>query len=102
MKESSWRPTSLVYQKIRSHCGYAGATYDALRPGAKLVTVDGVWTEKQRAATRWLLSRDRGEHIRHEEEYVSIASEVFSQMRRSIRHDLSRIPYSHLILECVR
>ena len=76
--------------------------YDALRPGAKLVTVDGVWTEKQRAATRWLLSRDRGEHIRHEEEYVSIASEVFSQVRRSIRHDLLRIPYSHLILECVR
>ena len=76
--------------------------YDALRPGAKLVTVDGVWTEKQRAATRWLLSRDRGEHIRHEEEYVSIASAVFSHVRRSIRQDLLRIPYSHLILECVR
>jgi cyclopropane fatty-acyl-phospholipid synthase-like methyltransferase len=76
--------------------------YDALRPGGKLVTADGVWTEDQSAAARWLLSRDRGEHIRKEREYLSIASEVFENIRPRIRHDLLRIPYSHLILECVR
>ncbi len=76
--------------------------YNALKPGGKLVTADGVWTDDQSAAARWLLARDRGEYIRREREYVSIASQVFEKIRPSVRHDLLRIPYSHLILECVR
>jgi SAM-dependent methyltransferase len=76
--------------------------HDALRPGGKLVTSDGVWTDGQSPVARWLLARDRGEHIRSEQEYVGIASQVFSNIRASVRHDLLRIPYTHLILECVR
>jgi SAM-dependent methyltransferase len=76
--------------------------HDALRPGGKLVTSDGVWTDGQSPVARWLLSRDRGEHIRNEREYVGIASQVFSNVRPSVRHDLLRIPYTHLILECIR
>ena len=76
--------------------------YDALKPGGKLVTIDGVWTDDQSRAARWLLARDRGEHIRSEPEYRGIASQVFSNIRPTVRHDLLRIPYSHLILECVR
>jgi len=76
--------------------------YDALRLGGKLVTIDGVWADGQSSAARWLLARDRGGYIRTESEYVEIASQVFSNIRPSIRHDLLRIPYTHLILECVR
>jgi SAM-dependent methyltransferase len=76
--------------------------HDALRPGAKLVNVDGVWTDHQSAATRWLLAKDRGDHIRSEREYVAIAAQVFQEVTPTVRHDLLRIPYSHLILECVR
>lgn len=76
--------------------------YDALKPGGKLVTFDGVWTDGQSPAARWLLARDRGEYVRTEREYVEIASQVFSNIRPSVRHDLLRIPYTHLILECVR
>jgi cyclopropane fatty-acyl-phospholipid synthase-like methyltransferase len=76
--------------------------YDALKSGGKLITFDGVWTNDQSAAARWLLARDRGEYVRNEREYVKIASEVFANVRASVRHDLIRIPYSHLILECVR
>ena len=75
---------------------------DALKPGGKLVTFDGVWVDGQSSAARWLLKRDRGEHVRSEREYVAIASQVFSKIRPSVRHDLLRIPYTHLILECVR
>lgn len=75
---------------------------DALKPGGKLVTIDGVWADGQSSVARWLLARDRGEHIRSEREYVGIASQVFSNVRPTIRHDLLRIPYSHLILECIR
>ena len=76
--------------------------YDALKPGGKLVTIDGVWTEGQSRTARWFLARDRGEHVRNEREYMGIASQVFGKIRPSVRHDLLRIPYSHLILECVR
>ena len=76
--------------------------HDALCPGGKLVTIDGVWLDKQSPATRWLLARDRGEHIRSKQEYLSIASRVFENVKSSIRNDLLRIPYSHLILECFR
>jgi len=76
--------------------------HDALKPGGKLVTFDGVWTDGQSATARWLLARDRGEHVRSEREYVGIASQVFSNIRPSVRHDLLRIPYTHLILECIR
>ena len=76
--------------------------HDALIPGGKLITFDGAWTAGQSPAARWLLARDRGEHVRSEREYVGIASQVFSNIKPSIRHDLLRIPYTHLILECIR
>lgn len=76
--------------------------YDALKPGGKLVTVDGVFTKDQSAAARYLLNRDRGEHVRMTHEYVRIASQIFHDVKPIIRNDLLRIPYTHLILECVR
>lgn len=76
--------------------------HDALKPAGKLVTVDGVWTDDQSPAARWLLARDRGEYVRGEREYVGIASQVFRNIRPSVRHDLLRIPYTHLILQCIR
>ena len=75
---------------------------DALKSGGKLITIDGVWTNNQSATARWLLARDRGEYVRKEGEYVKIASEMFATVRPSIRHDLLRIPYTHLIMECVQ
>jgi len=76
--------------------------HDALKSGGKLVTFDGVFTNDQSAAARWLLARDRGEYVRNERGYVKIASQVFANVRPTIRHDVLRIPYTHLILECVR
>lgn len=76
--------------------------HEALRPGGKLVTLDGVWTSDQSRASRWVQSRDRGHFIREEQAYVSLAASVFSTINSSIRHELLRIPYSHIILECRR
>jgi SAM-dependent methyltransferase len=75
---------------------------DALKPGGKLVTADGVLTDDQPAAARWLLARDRGEFVRRELEYVHLASSIFLTVHPWVRHDLLRIPYTHLIMECVR
>jgi SAM-dependent methyltransferase len=76
--------------------------YDALKPGGRLVTHDGVWTNGQSGIARYLLARDRGEFVRTEEGYVTLASQVFTTVKHSIRHDLLRIPYTHILLECTR
>ena len=76
--------------------------HDALKPGGKLVTLDGVWSKGQSAGARALLARDRGQFIRDEESYVRLGSKVFANVRVSIRHDLLRIPYTHIIMECIR
>jgi SAM-dependent methyltransferase len=76
--------------------------HEALKPGGKLVTLDGVWAVGQSAAARALLAGDRGEFVRSEEGYLRIASKVFDNVKAGVRHDLLRIPYTHIILECIR
>lgn len=76
--------------------------HGALRSGGKLVTLDGVWTSDQSRAARYLQSRDRGQFIRDEKGYVNLATRVFTVVQPSIHHKLLRIPYTHIILECVR
>jgi SAM-dependent methyltransferase len=73
-----------------------------LKPEGRLITLDGVWVAGQPRFAKFLLSRDRGRFVRHAEEYVALASTSFSAVNSTIRHDMLRIPYSHLILECRR
>jgi SAM-dependent methyltransferase len=75
---------------------------DAMKPGGRLVTIDGVWTDDQSRVAKYLLARDRGRFVRTESAYRTIASKVFSNIESSIRHDLLRMPYSLIILKCVR
>jgi cyclopropane fatty-acyl-phospholipid synthase-like methyltransferase len=75
---------------------------DALKPGGKLVTIDGVYTDDQPHVVKYLLSRDRGRFVRSEAGYRELASKVFSNIESAVRHDLLRIPYSLMILRCVR
>ena len=76
--------------------------HSALKQGGKLLTLDGVWTNDQSRPTRYLLARDRGQFVRSQEQYVNLASQVFATIKASVRHDLLRIPYTHIILECIR
>jgi len=78
------------------------SAYALLKSGGKLVTFDGVFVEEQTAIARYIIAQDRGQYVRTKEGYLSIASQVFSDIKVSIRHDLLRIPYTHLILECFK
>ena len=64
--------------------------------------MDGVYTEDQSSAARFFLDRDRGTFIRSEEQYRELASSVFHTVKSSIRHDLLRIPYTQIFLQCIR
>lgn len=73
----------------------------ALRPGGRLVTADGCYTPAQSRVVRYLLSLDRGQHVRWEESYVALAAACFGSVRSDIRHDTFRIPYTIIFMECV-
>ena len=72
----------------------------ALRPGGRLVTSDGCYVPDQSPVARWLLSKDRGRFVRPPDEYQQLALAHFSSVTSCIRHDLLRIPYTHLIMIC--
>lgn len=72
----------------------------ALNPIGTLITIDGCYVESQSPIVQYLLLRDRGQYVRTKERYLALASKVFTNIKVSIRHDLLRIPYTHIIMEC--
>ena len=71
-----------------------------LKPTGRLVTVDPCFHDGQAALRRFVISLDRGEHVRRVEEYVEIARRTFKNVAGDTRTGLVRLPYSHLILVC--
>ena len=76
--------------------------WEALRPGGRLVTVDPTFAPGQSKASRWLVSRDRGQSVRTPESYRQLAAERFVATTIVVRHDLLRIPYSHCVMVCTK
>jgi len=76
--------------------------YTALKPGGRLITNDGCYTAHQSQVERYLLSRDRGQYVRTETRYLELAHSWFQKVVPHLREDVLRIPYTHLIMECVR
>jgi SAM-dependent methyltransferase len=76
--------------------------YSALIPGGRLLTFDGVFVEKQSPLARFFLKRDRGQNVRWQKEYEALAAGVFGfeNVVSDIRTDMTRIPYTHILLEC--
>lgn len=74
----------------------------ALKPGGRLVTFDGCFTDDQSRLARFFVSKDRGQHIRNRCGYEDLAKSAFSSPRVTIRHDLIRLPYTHIIMECTK
>lgn len=73
---------------------------EALRPGGHLVTFDRCYTKLQPWINRYILSIDRGRYVRTKSQYTALASGVFTEIKVSIRNDLIRAPYAHIIMEC--
>ncbi len=72
----------------------------ALKHGGRLITFDGCYVKGQPWLTRLILSKDRGKYVRTKDEYLSLASNLFKDIQVSIHHDLIRIPYTHIIMDC--
>lgn len=72
----------------------------ALKPSGMLVTIDSYFVERQSLITRCILSLDRGRFVRNREQYKRLASLVFPVVKETIRQDISRLPFTHIIMEC--
>jgi SAM-dependent methyltransferase len=66
----------------------------------RLVTIDPCFVAGQSAAARFLLDRDRGKFVRFAADYERLARAAFPQVDIFIRHDLARLPYTHLLMQC--
>jgi SAM-dependent methyltransferase len=71
----------------------------ALRPGGRIITVDPAFTSPQNPWARAVIARDRGQNVRHPEQYEALASDSFADVHATTRSDLLRIPYTHCIVE---
>jgi SAM-dependent methyltransferase len=72
----------------------------ALRPDGRLITYDGCFVPEQSRLAAWVLRQDRGKFVRKREDYLRLASACFPKVEPRVRHDLLRIPYTHLIMRC--
>jgi SAM-dependent methyltransferase len=72
----------------------------ALKPAGRVITFDGCFVPGQPKLAKFVVSRDRGEFVRQPEQYSRLASTSFPRVEAFVRHDLLRIPYTHLILRC--
>ncbi len=72
---------------------------NVLKPRGRLVTWDCCFVEGQSAFSRFLMSRDRGQHVRQREEYVGLATQIFPSVEATIDHDLVRIPYPSIVMQ---
>lgn len=74
----------------------------ALCPGGWLVTYDNVYLEEQHWFARWLIGRDRGKAVRTREAYEALARSRFAQVESAILHDTLRVPYTILVMRCIK
>ena len=72
----------------------------ALKPGGRLVTLDGCYEPGQSRIAKMLLNNDRGKFVRDKSAYRELASQVFPHVAFTIRHDMFRVPYTNIIMEC--
>ena len=72
-----------------------------LKANGRFVTIDVCFTEDQSPIARALIQRDRGRNVRNPHEYVALMDDIFDRVNHSVRHDLLRIPYTHVIIEAV-
>jgi len=72
----------------------------ALRPGGRLVTIDPTFIPEQNPAAKFLIAQDRGQNVREFQDYCDLFTvDERWQIEKTLRHDLLRIPYTHIILE---
>lgn len=70
----------------------------AVRAGGRFVSIDPVLVPGQHPLARFLISRDRGQHVRRPDEYLDLIRPAFSEAAGVVRHR-RWVPYTHWMME---
>ncbi len=70
-----------------------------LKPGGRVLTLDACYVPKQNPIARFLISKDRGQHVRNEAGYRALAEGIFTGIAGAVTHR-AWIPYTHWSMEC--
>jgi SAM-dependent methyltransferase len=74
-----------------------------LVPGGRFAGVEPCRLRHQTPVSRWIMSKDRGQNIRLEDEWKGLlAAEFPGGVRTQVLTGLTRIPYIHIALEGIR
>lgn len=73
-----------------------------LKEGGYFVTVDSVYHKDQSSLDRWVVSKDRGQNIRLDNEYLDLAKKHFSKVEGKIEQGKLRIPFSTYTMKCYK
>ena len=70
---------------------------DRLNIGGVLITFDGAYENRQNFVAKLLAKNDRGKFVRTKEQYLKFIEMSFKVQQADLRHDLLRVPYTHLL-----
>jgi SAM-dependent methyltransferase len=74
----------------------------ALEPAGRLITADPCYHVRQSAIQRFIVSNDRGMHVRPFDRYVNLCSRVFEAPKATFQSGHFPFPYSICIMEATR
>jgi 2-polyprenyl-3-methyl-5-hydroxy-6-metoxy-1,4-benzoquinol methylase len=75
----------------------------SLKPGGRFVSLEPTFLRHQSALSKWIISKDRGQSIRAELGWRTLAESAgFSQVHTSVLTGLLRLPYTHILIEAVK
>ena len=77
----------------------AASAAAVMAPEGRMITVDPTFVDGQPRAARFVISHDRGEHVREPAAYESLTRTAFGDVTSTVRSDLLHIPYSHCVVE---
>lgn len=67
-------------------------------PDTVVATIDPCLHANQHPVAAWLARRDRGQAVRHPEDYAAFARKHFHDVEVVVHTDLLRLPYSHAVV----
>jgi hypothetical protein len=71
----------------------------ALKQGGRILTLDPCFAPGQNPIARFLIARDRGQHVRNPDGYLALADGAGLNATGKVVHQ-AWIPYTHWIMEC--
>jgi SAM-dependent methyltransferase len=72
-----------------------------LRPGGRLVCLEATFLMRQTRLSKQMVNMDRGRYVRSEQQWKDLIARSFDTYSTSVVTGLIRIPYTHIVIQCV-